>query len=150
MTSDRKSMWPTGVVVGMLLAIAGLFYAVSFLIRNPVELVREDYYDAGLVHRQKMEALAATDVLEKKPKIFFDAQFLKVSLPADWAADASNVVIHIYRPDDASQDLTSRPGKIAESVQIDFTDRPRGRWDVLLEWYMQDVHYMSEEDLHLK
>ena len=150
MSDERPNLWPIGIVGGLLAAITCLLVAASFLIRNPVELVRKDYYDADGAHQKKVQAMAAGQALTKQPDVKFWRRHLNVYFPDEWVGDVTKAMVRVYRPDDAAQDLMVLLEQPEEGLAYPFEDRPRGRWKIEVVWSMSNTQYVTEHELYLK
>ena len=56
-----KFNWGTGVVLALLVMIAGMSFLVSIAIRQDFDLVDKDYYQKSITYQQHIEKVGNTD-----------------------------------------------------------------------------------------
>lgn len=140
----QKNIWPIGIAAFLLVFACGLVFFVMAALRKPDHLVRADYYEHEITYQQHIEReLRAAGVSTGEVARVVPGTGLVITLPPT----ASNGMVEIFRPSDASLDRREpyAPGPDGRHV-VAVTNLLPGRWRVRLAW-LQDGHACYRETL---
>lgn len=137
--------WPYGLLFWFLFLIV---VCIGFVIKTSKmnnDLVRKDYYAAGLDHNDRQVALSRTRNMENPPRIELDNENHRmiVYLPAS----AGSAVLELYRPNDARMDLRYRLQDNGVPSLLSTTDLHPGKWKASIRWETDGVSYFHQENL---
>ena len=143
--------WATGIATGYLLFVTATLSLVFFSFSVPVNLEKEDYYEATLhyedqINRQK-RALALDDPLQIELN---GSGLLHVRFPVDHALHGVSGTIHLFRPSDHRLDRVvaieaNEQGQ--QSIAVD--NLLRGHWIVKVSWDSDGTEYYLQRTLTL-
>ncbi len=145
-----KFNWGTGVVIALLVMIAGMSYLVSIAVRQDFDLVDNDYYQKSITYQQHIEKVGNTAELEKKIVFELSADTLKLTFPNLGNYQNFTGKIHFYSPVEARRDysLEVKPDT-AFSQTIELKNLEKGRYQVKIDWTANEVSYYQEEEINL-
>ena len=143
---SRIQVWPVMLTLWFILFIGVCVWFVfrSFGMRH--DLVTPDYYEEGLRHDDKIQALARSRQLPDPPRVEVDAA--KHRLIVYMPATAKDAVLTLYRASDAKMDRTYGLQNGVPSV-IDTPDVLPGRWQAQIRWVYENEDYFHREDLYI-
>ncbi len=147
-TSHRKPFriepWPVMLTLWFIGFIAVIIWFVlqSFGMRH--DLVAPDYYEQGLRHEEKLQAIARARALPDPAKVYVDGanQRLIVRMPAT----ARGATMTLYRASDAKLDRTYALQEGVPSV-IGTEELHPGRWQAQILWEREGEVYFHREEI---
>lgn len=143
--------WATGITVGYLTFITATLSLVFFSFSVPVNLEKEDYYEATLQYQDQIDrqkrALALDDPLQIELN---GSGILHIRFPVDHTLLGVNGTIHLFRPSDHRLDRVvaieaNEQGQ--QSIAVD--DLLRGHWIVKVAWDSGGTEYYQQRSLAL-
>jgi hypothetical protein len=146
-----KFNWGTGIAtIYAVFALATIAF-VTFAMRRPVALVRDDYYAASLRQDQQMLAIRnAGDLGDRVAVVETGGPTVVVMVPREQAALARGTVT-FYRASDASADRVLPLAVAADGRQrISVRGYQTGRWLVQLRWTAEGRDFYSERQVELR
>lgn len=147
-TAARKwNPWPWAIIgyFATVLTIMGFF--VPFALRQNMDLVRPDYYEAEALHQAQMLRVERTRPLlgEIELALLPEERKLRLRIPAGQAATAEGSV-QLYRPSDARRDATLPLAVDGGGVQwIDTAEMIPGLWRARVSWSWGGGEYYFEQ-----
>ena len=142
----RFQIWPVMLTLWFIgfIAVCVWFVFRSFGMRH--DLVTPDYYEEGLRHDVKVQALARSRKLPDPPRVDVDAanHRLIVYMPGT----ARGAVLTLYRASDAKMDRSYALQDGVPSV-IDTPDVLPGRWQAQIRWEYEKELYFHRQDLYI-
>lgn len=142
-----------GIVLALMLWIAGLARMVYLSYQLPVELTERDYYTKDLryqsiiEHKQNAAALSAPLLVNYR---IDSARVSLVSLvfPEELHSENVHGTVAFFRPDNARLDFTLPFSATAASrLDIAVPALKPGNWKVKLDWQSGGVRYYQEQTL---
>lgn len=113
------------------------------------ELVTDDYYEKELVYGNVLAKKKNADSMRLQVQIIQDTDGLRIQFP-DYIKDIKGKII-LYKPDNSKLDREI-PIKINDKFfqKIPKKELIPGRWDIKLDWIINDVPYFVEQKLNVK
>lgn len=143
-----KFNWGTGVVLALLVMIAGMSFLVSIAIRQDFDLVDKDYYQKSITYQQHIEKVGNTANLDVKIIFKLSEDTLKLTFPG--LGDYQNITgkIHFYSPVEARRDYNLEVKTDTAFLQIiNLKNLEKGRYQVKIDWKASEVSYYQEEEI---
>lgn len=138
--------WRIGLVY-MVFALSTLGF-VAFAMTQRVDLVREDYYQESLRNTTaQRERHRAHDV---GAGIQVNGRMVRL-IVADDAAVPATAMLHLYRPDNPSQDVrtTIEAGK-GGVLTYRLADVAPGQWRAIIRWNVRGENFEVEQSFMLQ
>ncbi len=140
--------WSLVIVFAIFMTTFLYFFYVSFQELKTNELVVKDYYEQELKYGDVLAKKKNADSMSVEVQIVNNKDGLSVIFPAYINREALSGEIFLYKPDRKKLDK-----KI--SIKLDSTNLMRfpksdfvsGRWDVSIDWKINEVPYFKEEKL---
>jgi nitrogen fixation protein FixH len=138
--------WGTGITAvysAFALATSGFVY---FAMRQPVDLVRPDYYAASLTHDDRLAATRRADALGDAVGVAVhdQARTLAITFPPAHLESMAGTLT-LYRAADASADREMRIAPDRQGRQhVPLAGLARGQWLVKLEWRAAGQRFYTE------
>jgi nitrogen fixation protein FixH len=145
--------WPVAIMVFFAVAIAACAAFVAFCVRNPSDLVAEDYYEQELRYGKQMERIQRANEAGRPASVVYDAgsRLIVISLPADAAAGGATGEVRLYRPSAAALDRHLKLDLKANSTQeIDAAGLQPGLWRVKISWNAGGREYFLEKSVRIE
>ena len=136
-TSLKANPWPYAIIGWFVLFVSGLAVWAIVAVRQNMDLVRPDYYEAEIRYQQQIERLKRTSSLRSEISITHDSlrHRLALQLPTGRGAAPAEGTIRFYRPSDARLDFELKLALDAGGNQhIDTTHLQPGFWKVRILW----------------
>ena len=140
----RFEPWPIGIIA-FYSVFATTFIGFAIIVSSSLkfDLVSKDYYEKELRYEEHLQAVRRATALAHQPVIDVGQQVATVTLPDAWAADATDVRLVWYRPDNAKLD---RIDALEFEQGVAETRLPQpGRWMVTLRWNLGDEEHLVEQ-----
>jgi hypothetical protein len=146
MKNSRNSRWGIGLVAAFAVFFAGVGVMVFTAVIKRVDLVTDDYYESGLRHESRIQAVQRTQALPEQVSVHVERQTLTVQFPRQFVPDVVRGKVMLYRPSDRRLDatVTLRLDSLG-SQRIPMERLERGLWRVQVSWAHQDVLYYTEK-----
>jgi hypothetical protein len=147
--SKSWNPWPWAIIGFFVIFIGCVVAFVVFATRQPMDLVRHDYYEEELRYQkridsaQRAQALPGTLSVQYAPR----PEQLIISLPPA-TRTASKGTVHLYRPSDAQLDRTLELSFDASARQVlDVPGLKPGLWKLRFAWELLGETYSHEESV---
>lgn len=138
--------WGKGIVIGMALFMGFIITLVTIMMRQDIDLVREDYYQQELEYNKQYEAesnyLSAQKAIEIEPK----ADTLFLHFPADFQTGKAS--IQLQRPNNKDQDIELTID-VREQVKIPLKHIEKGQFNCTVSGMYQGKKYQMSQQLVL-
>jgi len=122
--------WGKGITIVIITFILFILAIVSFVVREKIELVDEDYYEQEVNYNSKMEHNNNTIEANAKPQIQVDAQCVHIQFAASTQGKA-----FLFRPSEKKYDIKNDFISDADGKWDFCPDAfPSGNWMLILEW----------------
>ena len=145
-----KFNWGHGIVLVLALAITGLLSLVYITSQQRVDMVTEDYYPKELKYEDQIRKIKNYNALEERV-VVENTEVVKVTFPKEIGTyNAIKGIIHFYRPSDKNLDIEEEI-VLNEDYSIEFSKAKfkEGKYQVLIEWQLAGVEYLSKQDIYI-
>jgi hypothetical protein len=146
-----KLNWGTGIVIAMIVMVAGMLTLVSVAIRQDYDLVDNDYYQKSVNYQQHIEKVRNTEAFPKKIQFEQSADPLKLTFPNVASVQEYSGEIHFYSPVEESRDFKV-PVKLNSGFSqiIGLNKLQKGRYQIKIDWQAGISGYYQEEEIVLE
>jgi nitrogen fixation protein FixH len=139
----KRFNWGWRIIAAFAIFIAGTSTWVAYAMSSDVDLVRADYYEAGL--KEDQTVAADERGVKSGATVDYDAatQMLHIAIPHQQIA---NGTVTFYRPSDSHADRHFAL-KLNEqgTMQIPVGNLIAGHWRVSLDWLTNGTTYSLEK-----
>jgi hypothetical protein len=146
-----KISWPTGIIIAIVafvIFILSFVYKVTFLPEYDHHLVSEEYYKDELNYQQEIDKEKKGLELKENIVIQKSDEGLLIKFPSEFDASTITGTISFQRMSNDKIDfelpieLTSLDFLIKDENLVD------GRWDVKIEWTVNNIDYLYKEKIN--
>lgn len=141
-----KWNWGTGIALVYTSFVVFMLSMVYLCLQQEFDLVTPDYYEAELKYQGVIDGMNNANLLGKAMVIEIGDDAVNLSLPMD-VIDAAGQV-KIYRPDNASLDLTV-PIALDGKLSIGREKLKTGLYKVKATWTQNDKPYFLEQPMYI-
>ncbi|MBS2212316.1 FixH family protein [Carboxylicivirga mesophila] len=145
-----KFNWGHGIILVIVLAVAGFLSMVFITTRERIDMVTEDYYPKELKYDDQIEKIKNYNALSKKVEVTL-GDALYIQFP-DNIANASDIsgLVHLYRPSDKDLDI-EKDIQLNSSygMSIPLTDLMNGKYELIIEWQANGQPYLTKEVVYV-
>lgn len=152
-TSSSKpswNPWPWAIIGFFVVFVSCVFSFVVFATRQPMDLVRQDYYEEELKYQKQIDSHQRTESLLEKVSVRYEPkpEQLIIALPSATSRNASQGTVHLYRPSDAQLDRHLDLSLDASARQtLNVQGMKPGLWKLRLNWTTGGETYSHEQTL---
>jgi hypothetical protein len=135
--TTTRNFWPYGIIATLVVFACGLAVIAVTAVRQNMDLVRNDYYEADLRYQTQIDRLNRTARLADETAIEFHAaeRTIELRLPSGHGARQPSGRIQIYRPSDAALDRQVELATDTTGAQrIDAREMVSGLWKLKITW----------------
>ncbi len=113
------------------------------------DLYAKDYYNQEMAFQDKIDAKNNTRNLKSKFEIKLSGEAIEISFPDELSSKGVTGAIHLYRPDDASQDKFYQI-KLNKGQHIILKDGLKsGKYVLKIECEAEEIPYFHEKIIQL-
>lgn len=145
-TTSRFNPWPYAIIGWFVIFIAAMATWAVVAVRQDMDLVRKDYYEAELAYQRQIDQLNRTQPIATGVRLAFDpaSHSVELRIPESLATGAYGK-IHLYRPSNArlDQKLPFRPDTRGHQ-RVEAGGLETGLWKIRLEWISNGQEYLVE------
>ncbi len=145
-TASRFNPWPYAIIGWFVIFISAMATWAVVAIRQDMDLVRKDYYEAELAYQRQIDQLSRAQSIAGEVRLAFNPSSgtVDLAIPESLAIGAYGK-IHLYRPSNArlDQKLPFQPDARGHQ-QIEASALETGLWKVRLEWTSHGREYLVE------
>ncbi len=145
-----KFNWGHGIILVILLSIAGFLTLVFISTNERIDMVTEDYYPKELKYEDQIDKIKNYNALAKKVKVSI-GESLQIQFP-DNIADASGItgLVHLYRPSDKDLDIEEEIKlNKAYSMSIPKQNLKNGKYELIIEWQANGQPYLTKQTVYV-
>lgn len=149
---DPANRWPLGIIILYMVFISGTLVMVFIGFSTPVNLEKEDYYEATLLHQEHIDRVSRTMSMKEQVRFEFGEgrRQLHVHFPAEHALSGISGRIHLFRPSDNRMDREVAIQTDSDGIQsISISELQRGYWILKVHWDAGGEDYYWQNSLHL-
>ncbi len=128
-----------GLFLGAAAFVVFIFFLVSHMLRQDVDLVAKDYYEQGIdfqeqIEKNKLEKTGVFRIRQEGNALLF----LSDSLPSQ-----GSYHLAFYRPSDAKMDFIAAVQPKDNQLSFEDSRLTYGDWTVTLSWYENGTEHFS-------
>lgn len=141
--------WPYAIIGWFVIFISSMVTWAVYAMRQDMDLVRSDYYEAEVRYQKQMDQLNRTQAIEADVSLVFDPATREIKLAVPESKSVSTFgKVHLYRPSNArlDQKLTFNPDTSGRQ-SIDGSKLEPGLWKVRLEWASDGKSYFVDRPI---
>jgi hypothetical protein len=145
-----KISWPTGIVlalVAFMIFILSFVYKVMFLPEYDHHLVSEEYYKDELNYQKEINEENKGVALKENVKISKDSLGLTITFPSEFKPSEISGLISFIRLSNEKIDFSVPIKLTSNNYLIKDEKLVEGRWDVKIEWNVNNIDYLYKEKL---
>lgn len=145
-----KISWPTGIIIAIMafvVFILSFVYRVTFMAEYDHHLVSEEYYKDELNYQQEIDKLNNAAILKENITLDKVDNGLLISFPSKFDPSQISGLISFKRLSNNKIDfqvpikLQASKYLLSDNILVD------GRWDVKIEWTVNNTTYLFKEKL---
>ena len=145
-----KISWPTGIIIAIaafVVFILSFVYKVTFVPQYNHHLVSDDYYKEELNYQQEINKL--NKAAELKENITFKKlpSGLLISFPLEFEASKIKGTMSFLRLSNGKLDFQFPIELKTNDYLITNKNLVEGRWDVKIEWTVNNITYLFKEKI---
>ena len=146
-----KFNWGHGIVLAIIIFVAGMGMMVFITYQNSINLVHEDYYPRELEHQTMIDKRNNALKLKKNVSIIYVDDVIEIGFPEIFDFSKLKGEIQLFRPSSGVQDVfmlikTDDQGKrriIADALE-------KGKYIVKVDWEYDGTFYFTEKEIYVK
>ncbi|MFD1292464.1 FixH family protein [Lutibacter holmesii] len=146
-----KISWPTGIIIAIasfVIFILSFVYKVTFLPEYDHHLVSDDYYMEELNYQQEIDKQNKGIDLEENVTLTKVDKGLLISFPSEFDYSKISGNIDFLRLSNDKIDFSTPIKLSSNDLLIEDKNLVEGRWDVKIEWTVNDVTYLLKEKIN--
>ncbi|SDW72314.1 FixH protein [Lutibacter oricola] len=144
-----KFTWPMGIIIALVsfMIFISTFLYLSFTPKYSHNLTSEDYYKDELNYQQEIDLEERGNSLKENVSIKKVEKGLLISFPSEFEPSKISGTISFKRLSNEKIDFT-KPIKLKTNKLLISDDiLVEGRWDVNINWNVNEVSYLYKEKL---
>lgn len=148
-----KFNWGTGIVMAFAMFISFIGYLVIKMNTNEIyqhDLVTEDYYKKELELQQKIDNAAAAAAMDYSIKVKQRVEGLLIGFPVNLRDDQIKGSVYMYNPSNKKLDFTTAIKLEGSKMLIPSKHLLEGRWDIEINWEVNQIPYYFKTKLMLQ
>jgi hypothetical protein len=134
----------------MAIFIGGIAVAVTIMVKNDVPLTSADYYAKEIAYQGEIDKSSRGLAPTQKPQLrtLQATGGLEITFPGRKSASRFDGNAVFFRPSDPKLDFKTGLAPDSTGLQwIDLRQKPKGLWQVQLEWSEDGTAYYYEEQI---
>lgn len=146
-----KFNWGHGIVLAIIIFVAGMGLMVFITYQNSINLVHEDYYPRELEHQTMIDKRNNALNLEEQVAINYDGKVIEISFPSIFKVENLTGEIQLFRPSSGTRDVFILVKTDTEGKQrIPANGLDQGKYIVKIEWEYVGTFYFTEKEIYVK
>jgi hypothetical protein len=146
-----KISWPTGIIIALtsfIVFILSFVYKVTFLPEYDHHLVSEEYYKDELNYQQEIDKVNKGRELAENISLTKSKEGLLITFPSEFNAEKITGTIYFQRLSNDKIDFEIPIKLTSNEYLINDANLVGGRWDVKIEWKVNDTDYLYKEKIN--
>ena len=142
--------WPTGIIIAIasfVIFILSFVYKVTFLPEYDHHLVSEDYYMDELNYQQEIDKENKGIALEENIMLTKVDNGLLITFPKEFDYSKITGTIDFQRLSNDKIDFSIPIELTSKDCLIEDENLVEGRWDVKIEWSVNEEAYLFKEKI---
>lgn len=129
-----QHFWPWFIISMMIAVVIAIAITVSLIIKNPVSMVVDDYYNEGRAINRQLDKLNQAAVLGLAVEVSFEDTLINVAFIQGVPADKTAIRLRFYHPTLDSRDFEILvPHASQGRYRADIPHRLDGHWRLDIE-----------------
>jgi hypothetical protein len=145
-----KFNWGTGILLVLVLFLAGGAVFIIFASRQTVNLVHKDYYEKGVDYSEEMKVQARSKPFANSIETTVSADGLKVVIDSIIASRIDSGELYLYRPSDKNRDITIKLNGGTTSVNFPRDQLINGRYILKFTWFDDNIKYQISRPVNVQ
>lgn len=145
-----KIGWGTSIVIAIALFMSFILYFVITVQTNSQydnDMVYEEYYKVDAQYDEVIKKMQGAKSLDSVPKIINTKNEVTINFPQNYTSYEGKV--SFYRPSDKNLDFEKPIAQSGSSLLIPKSELAGGRWDIVIEWTMDNQDFALREVMYL-
>ena len=145
-----KISWPTGIIIAIasfVVFILSFVYKVTFLPEYDHHLVSEDYYKDELNYQQEIDKQNKGIELKENIVLTKTSKGVSINFPAEFDPKKITGTISFQRLSNEKLDFVLPIQLETNNFMIKNEILVEGRWDVKIEWFVNNTAYLFKEKI---
>ena len=145
-----KISWPAAIIIALasfIVFILSFVYKVTFLPEYDHHLVSEEYYKDELNYQQEIDEVNKGRELTENITLTNTNEGLLITFPSEFDAEKISGTIYFQRLSNGEIDFEIPINLSSNEFLIEDEKLVDGRWDVKIEWNVNDTNYLYKEKI---
>ncbi len=143
--------WGKGILITIIVFIAGTAVMMIIAMNSPSELVIKNYYEKGIKYQEQIDRINRTNALQEKVNMGFTGKAVVIKFPPAFVPEKFKGEVLFYRPSDAKEDFKVQLKIDSSRTVIIGTDKlDKGLWKLELSWGTDTSDYYNETSFVIK
>jgi len=145
-----KFTWPMGIILALasfIIFILFFVYKAHFVKEYDHHLVSEDYYKDELNYQQEIDKENKGIELKENIRLKKDSEGLQVTFPSEFDFKKISGTIFFQRLSNSKIDFQIPIRLKSYEILIKDEELVDGRWDVKIEWEVNNTKYLFKEKI---
>ncbi len=145
-----KISWPTGIIIAIasfVIFILSFVYKVMFLPEYDHHLVSEEYYKDELNYQVEINEEEKGDALKENIEVVKNSTGLVINFPKEFEPSKIEGTISFVRNSNEKLDFNIPIKLTSHSVSVKDKMLVPGRWDIKINWTVNNVKYLYKEKI---
>ncbi len=142
--------WPAGIIIAItsfVIFILSFVYKVTFLPEYDHHLVSEDYYKDELNYQQEIDKQNKGIELKENITLVKTSKGLSINFPSEFDPTKITGTISFQRLSNGKIDFEFPIQLETSNFIVKDENLVAGRWDVKIEWFVNDTEYLYKEKI---
>lgn len=142
--------WGHGIMAAFILFAVYILALVTGCFKQNIDLVAEDYYAQEVAYQSRIHDIHNAEPFADQISVSAVGEMVTVTFPEGLATLVSNGSVNFFRPSDEKMDVMISLAKIENgSIQVPLDQFTKGRYEVQIQWMVQDQGYFIKKDLFI-
>jgi hypothetical protein len=147
-----KINWGTSIVIAFALFMTFILYFVFQVQSNSKydnELVVDEYYKHDAHFGEEMIRIQNANNLVHKPILTESKSGITIVFPKEFESKKIKGKVSLYRPSNKKLDFEVSISLSNPTLLIPISNLVGGRWDINMEWYYEEMFYLTKETIYI-
>ncbi|RPI13830.1 MAG: cytochrome C oxidase Cbb3 [Ignavibacteriae bacterium] len=146
-----KISWGKGILIAIVIFIAGTFIMVGISMTKNVDLVANNYYEKEIKYQEQIDKLKKTGNLQENVNIDYNGSVVNVKFPSNLDVSKITGEVKFYRPSDEKKDfIVPVSANINGIIAIPAEKLNKGLWKIQVSWNFNNENYFTEQSLMIQ
>jgi hypothetical protein len=142
--------WGHGIMAAFILFAVYILALVTGCFNQNIDLVAEDYYAQEVVYQTRIHDIHNAEPFADQISVSAVGEMVTVKFPEGLSALVGNGSVNFFRPSDEKMDVMISLANIENgSIEVPLDQFTKGRYEVQIQWMVQDQGYFIKKDLFI-